>query len=39
MKNFNKHFLELLVTLISAIFFYFVFHFWDPIKEFIASLF
>jgi hypothetical protein len=39
MKNPKKRLLELLVMLISAIFFFFVFRYWDPIKEFIVRLF
>lgn len=39
MKNSKTRLLELLVMLASAIFFFFVFRYWDPIKEFIARLF
>jgi hypothetical protein len=39
MKKIKKRLLELLVMLISAIFFFFVFRYWDPIKEFIVRLF
>jgi hypothetical protein len=39
MKYLKKYLPDLLVTLISAIVFFFIFRYWDPIKEFIARLF
>jgi hypothetical protein len=39
MKNFKKRLFEMMVLLVSILVFFFIFRYWDPIKDFIAGLF
>jgi hypothetical protein len=39
MKNSKKHLMETVVLVVSIIVFYLIFHYWDPIKEYIGNLF